>query len=97
MTKPVKEITWQELNIGCIVDEPGNASAYQTGHWRSQHPTYEFSLCNQCGLCYIFCPEACVKQKEDGSFVADFYYCKGCGICAEECPKNVITMKEEED
>ena len=97
MTKPENEITWKNLEIGSIVTEPGNASQYKTGDWRSQRPIFDNSKCNKCGLCYIFCPEGCIEQQADGYFKADLFYCKGCGICAEECPKDVITMVEEEE
>ena len=97
MTKPENEITWKDLEIGSIVTEPGNASQYKTGDWRSQRPIFDNSKCNKCGLCYIFCPEGCIEQQADGYFKADLFYCKGCGICAEECPKDVITMIEEEE
>jgi pyruvate ferredoxin oxidoreductase delta subunit len=46
-------------------------------------------------MCFLFCPEGCIKQTEEGYFEADLYYCKGCGICAEECPKKAIMMQEE--
>jgi pyruvate ferredoxin oxidoreductase gamma subunit len=86
---------WQEILPGCVVVEPGNASEYRTGDWRSQHPEFEYEKCNKCGLCYIFCPEGCIEPKGDDYFKANQYYCKGCGICAKECPKNVITMIKE--
>lgn len=89
--------TWQELLPGCVVAEPGNASQYKTGDWKAQHPEFDYSKCNKCGLCYIYCPEGCIvpKPEDDGFFEANLYYCKGCGICSEECPKKVITMVEE--
>ena len=98
---PVKNIqqeynpTWKELLPGCVVIEPGSAKSYRSGDWKSQHPEYAQEKCNKCGLCYIFCPEGCITQKDDGYFEADLFYCKGCGICAKECPKDVITMIEE--
>ena len=97
MTKSESEITWKDVGIGAIVTEPGNASQYQTGAWRSQRPTYEFSKCIKCGLCALFCPEGCINQNDEGNFEADLYYCKGCGICARECWPRVITMVEEEE
>lgn len=97
MTKRENEITWRDVGIGAIVHEPGSASQYETGAWRSQRPTYEFSRCIKCGMCQLFCPEGCVEQNEEGYFVADMYYCKGCGICARECWPKVITMVEEEE
>ena len=97
MTKSEGELTWKDLEIGCIATEPGNASLYRSGDWRSQRPTYDFRRCIKCGICQVFCPEGCVGQNDDGFFEADLYYCKGCGICSKECPTGVITMVEEEE
>ncbi len=97
MTKKENELTWQDLTLGCITNEPGSAAQYQSGDWRSQRPTYEFSRCIKCGICQIFCPEGCIKQNEKGNFEGDLFYCKGCGICARECPTRVITMVEEQE
>ncbi|MFC1958755.1 4Fe-4S binding protein [Chloroflexota bacterium] len=94
--KHESEVTWKDLEVGSIVVEPGSADQYQTGGWRSQKPVHDNTECNKCGLCYIYCPEGCIEQQEDGYFEADLFYCKGCGICAEECPRDVITMIEEE-
>ena len=97
MVKSEDELTWKDLEIGSIVVEPGTTTQYQTGDWRSQKPVIDNSGCNQCGLCYIFCPDACIEQDEEGYFKVDLFYCKGCGICAIECPKKVITMVAEEE
>ena len=97
MAKSEQELTWKDLDIGCIVSAPGNARQYQTGYWRSQRPTYDFGRCIKCGVCQLFCPEGCIEQNAEGHFEADLYYCKGCGICAAECPTRVITMVEEEE
>ncbi len=95
MVKSESELTWKDLEIGSIVVEPGNASQYETGGWRSEKPTYDFNRCIKCGICQIFCPEGCVEQNADGYFEANLFYCKGCGICARECWTQTITMVEE--
>ena len=97
MAKPEDALTWKDIEIGFIVTEPGSASQYRTGDWRSQKPIFDLEKCIKCGLCYIYCPEGCISQNAEGDFEADMYYCKGCGICARECPKEVITMVEEEE
>ncbi len=97
MPKSEGELTWRDIEIGAIATEPGSASQYQTGYWRSQRPTYDFNRCIKCGICQMFCPEGCIGQNPEGYFEADMFYCKGCGICARECWTKVITMVEEEE
>jgi len=87
--------SWQELLVGCVVAEPGSASQYQTGDWKSQQPIWNHQKCIKCGICYLFCPDFCIHENEEGYFEADLYYCKGCGICARECWTQAITMVEE--
>ena len=96
-SKSEDKLTWKEIEVGAIVTEAGNACQYRTGDWRSRRPTYDFPKCIKCGLCSVYCPEGCIKQNENGNYVADLYYCKGCGMCASECPKKVITMVEEKE
>ena len=96
MKKNENELTWKDLEIGCIVTEPGSSREYRTGDWRSQKPTYNFTKCIKCGLCQIYCPEGCIGQNAEGYFQANLFWCKGCGICSKECPTKVITMVNEE-
>ena len=97
MAKTEAELTWRDLEIGCIVTEPGNARQYKSGDWRSQRPIFDTNKCIKCGICYIFCPEGCVEQNAEGYSEADLFYCKGCGICAKECWTGAISMVEEEE
>jgi pyruvate ferredoxin oxidoreductase delta subunit len=95
--KTESELTWKDFNPGAIVTEPGSAKQYKTGAWRSQRPNTDLKKCTKCGICYVYCPEGCIKQDEQGYYSADLYHCKGCGICAKECPPKAITMTEEEE
>ena len=88
--------SWRELLPGCVVTEAGNAKQYRTGDWKSERPVLNHQKCIKCGICYLFCPEGCIGQDEDGYFEANLYYCKGCGICSRECWTEAIKMVEEE-
>ncbi len=72
MTKKKGLMTWQELTTGCVVFEPGSAGEYHTGSWRSQRPVWNNAKCIKCGICYIFCPEGCIQQSEDGFFQGEY-------------------------
>lgn len=87
---------WKDLPPGCPVTEPGSARNNHTGSWRSERPVWNHEHCIQCGVCDLFCPEACVKPNEEGYYQANLDYCKGCGICTMECPTQCIHMEQEE-
>lgn len=86
---------WREIKPGCVITEPGSARSYRTGDWRTERPVVDKGKCNKCGLCYIFCPEGCIREDAEGFYESDLYYCKGCGICAHECPQGAIQMVPE--
>ena len=65
-----------------------------TGSWRTERPVLDLSKCNYCGLCALYCPPQCLRDKSD-HYEADLAFCKGCGICAKECPKGAYTMVPE--
>jgi pyruvate ferredoxin oxidoreductase delta subunit len=88
---------WHEVNPGCMVFAAGNAANYKTGSWKSQRPILDKQKCIKCGICYIFCPEGCIQEDEEGYFIANLDYCKGCGICPHECWPGAIVMREEEE
>jgi pyruvate ferredoxin oxidoreductase delta subunit len=82
------EAPWSDANQKMLV--------LDTGGWRTERPVLDKSLCNYCGLCSIYCPPQCMRDKGD-HYEADLAFCKGCGICAHECPKKALTMKPEGD
>lgn len=65
-----------------------------TGEWRSQRPVLDPGRCNQCGICWMYCPDNAIRP-EGGSFQISYTYCKGCGICVKECPRRAITIVKE--
>ena len=87
-----ENVTWQELKPGICLDEAGGAVEYETGDWKSRKPVLDKPKCTKCGLCFLYCPEGCIRMDKEGYFIADMKYCKGCGVCDVECPKKAITM-----
>ena len=53
--KSETEVTWKDLEVGSIVVEPGSASQYQTGGWRSQKAIY-CKESENVSPCEVFCP-----------------------------------------
>lgn len=87
---------WEELPH-ISISLPIEGAIGITGDWRTFKPIINQEGCNQCGICWMYCPEGVITKQEDGSFKIDYLYCKGCGICAKECPTNNIEMIREED
>lgn len=93
----MKPKTWQEIPIGGLILEAGNAEEYKTGDWRSERPVVDHDKCINCLTCWIVCPDSAVIVKDGKMAGYDYDHCKGCGICAHECPVNCIEMKPEAD
>ena len=70
---------------------PGTSKVNKTGSWRTLMPVFKHDTCNDCRICVLVCPDACIFGK-DFKYEADMDYCKGCGICAYECPVDDIDM-----
>ena len=83
-----------EKDLPPMAVSSGRMSHNLTGSWRSRHPIIDEERCTGCGICWKFCPEACIRPDEKPKI--DLDYCKGCGICQEECPAGAISFVEEE-
>lgn len=70
---------------------PGTSKVNKTGSWRTNMPVFKHDTCNDCRICVLVCPDACIFG-QDFKYNADLDYCKGCGICAYECPVDDIDM-----
>ncbi|MGI6096567.1 MAG: 4Fe-4S binding protein [Dethiobacteria bacterium] len=86
---------WQKQPLGAVIPEAGNAHYYETGSWRSHRPIRDEEKCNQCLICFIFCPDTAIITEDEKVIGFDLDHCKGCGICAHECPRNAIEMTDE--
>jgi pyruvate ferredoxin oxidoreductase delta subunit len=87
--------SWKEILIGGMITDVGNSIDYKTGDWRSYRPIWDEKKCNNCKLCWIYCPDGSIVVKNGVMTGMDLDHCKGCGICAYECPQKAIKMMEE--
>ena len=84
-------LSWRDVEVGCVVSQPGNAAEYKTGDWRADRPVYNFDRCIKCGICYIYCPDLAISFDAERRFLTiNKNYCKNCGICMHECPRHAI-------
>lgn len=88
-----KERGWQEIPIGGLILEAGNAEEYETGSWRTYRPVKDGEKCIHCLRCWIYCPDSAVLTEEGNQVGFDLEHCKGCGICAAECPPKVRAIE----
>lgn len=85
----------ENIHIGAKITTPGSTKENKTGSWKLQIPIIDKKKCANCLTCVQFCPENCIKVKNDKLDYIDLNYCKGCLICKNECPAKAITSKEE--
>jgi 2-oxoacid:acceptor oxidoreductase delta subunit (pyruvate/2-ketoisovalerate family) len=86
---------WQALPPGGVVS-PAEAFQPRTGGWRTGlRPDADLSLCVNCLLCWLHCPDSAVTLDGTTFTGFDLDYCKGCEICAELCPTGAIEMVPE--
>lgn len=86
---------WRDIPLGGIVPAGGTAVEYKTGAWRSHRPELDREKCNNCLLCWMYCPDCSIGTKDAKLTDFKWDHCKGCGICAEVCPIGAIKMVEE--
>jgi len=88
---------WTALEPGGVVVRD-DAVQPVTGGWRTGlRPEADLSLCVDCLLCWLYCPDSAVKL--DGAAFAgfDLDHCKGCELCAAVCPTGSIRMVRDGD
>ena len=90
------QVTWQEIEIGGVLTEPGCARAYRTGDWRSHAPGMGQKPLHQLRGLLDRVPGAGHRPRNRTAISRWTEYCKGCGICAKECVTGCIKMPEEE-
>ena len=88
----IHEWNWKQHPPGAVIKDSGNSKKFKTGGWRTFRPVRDGEKCNQCLICYVFCPDSSIITSGGKITGVDYDFCKGCGICAEECPANAIQM-----
>ncbi|MBN2567466.1 4Fe-4S binding protein [Candidatus Woesearchaeota archaeon] len=88
---------YSEIPIGGIIEKAGNSEEYLTGGWRAMRPVHIPEKCINCMICWVVCPDCCVKGKDGNFSHFDYSHCKGCGLCAANCPTKAIVMKPESE
>lgn len=87
---------WNELPIGGVILDAGNAQDFKTGDWRSMRPVWLQDKCKQCLFCWAVCPDNSIGA-EDGKMIGiDYDHCKGCGVCVHTCPFKALDFVVEE-
>jgi pyruvate ferredoxin oxidoreductase delta subunit len=94
-----------ELPIGAVITEPGSSRRNKTGSWRAFRPVIDDSRCVRCRICWLYCPDGAIIERQgtfkvgervyEVKYEIDYDYCKGCGICAHECPVKAIEIVPE--
>ena len=49
---------------GSLVYDPGWSCDNLTGAWRTERPVMDVERCNQCNMCWLYCPEGCISHGE---------------------------------
>lgn len=78
-----------------VMREPGSSAKHShTGDWRVFKPEILVEKCNDCGVCWLYCPDAAISRGEKHPFI-NYELCKGCLICATECPFKAIRVVKD--
>ena len=85
----------KKYKITTSISYPTLGAMGKTGTWRVFKPILDKKKCVNCLRCWIYCPEATINRKKDGSISIDYDFCKGCGICAKVCNVKAILMERE--
>ena len=94
-----KENEWkpQDLPLGLVCPSAGNSREYNTGAWRSMRPIWNKEVCNNCMMCWVYCPDSSIIVKDGEMTGIDLGHCKGCGVCVSECSFNCLELITESE
>lgn len=84
----------REMNPGMVITEAGNTGEAKKVSFRNFKPIIDYSKCIKCARCWMYCPDAAFRPRDDGHFENIEKFCKGCGICSKVCPAKCIKMED---
>ncbi|MCL4459447.1 MAG: 4Fe-4S binding protein [Chloroflexi bacterium] len=87
--------------VDLIIPAPspnGENEGFITSNFRQWRPIFDEDKCTLCRLCWISCPDSCIRisPEESPKIAIDLKYCKGCGICWSVCPVPGALRPEDE-
>jgi 2-oxoacid:acceptor oxidoreductase delta subunit (pyruvate/2-ketoisovalerate family) len=87
---------WRSLPLAGVI-RPADGTPPRTGGWRTGvKPVVDLSICVNCILCWLYCPDSAVRLDGTAFDGFDLDHCKGCELCAEVCPVDAIEMVEDD-
>jgi len=84
----------RSFETGGIYKADGSSRVNKTSSWTTKRAVIDMSKCSSCLLCYVLCPDVCIKR-EGKKLKVEEDYCKGCGICEQICPREAISLNEK--
>jgi uncharacterized Fe-S center protein len=85
--------------FGAAIKNLGMGCASRAGKLEQHsdvHPRVKPKSCNNCSICFDFCPADAIIQREDSAFIVE-EKCIGCGECLVVCPANAVKLAWDED
>lgn len=85
--------------FGAAIKNIGMGCASRAGKLNQHsdvHPRVDPQHCDLCRVCFDFCPEQAIKEKDSKAFIVS-EKCIGCGECLVVCPRSAIRIKWDND
>jgi uncharacterized Fe-S center protein len=85
--------------FGAAIKNLGMGCASRAGKLEQHsdvHPWVNPKLCNNCGVCFDYCPSQAIMEKEDSAFIVE-EKCIGCGECLVVCNSGAVKFNWDSD
>ncbi|MFH0834456.1 MAG: 2-oxoacid:acceptor oxidoreductase family protein [Patescibacteria group bacterium] len=85
--------SWQKIQPGAAITEPGSSRNYATGNWSRQTCEWNSATCIDCKFCWPVCPHDAVKIRNGKMVGIDETKCTACALCVAACPTKPKSLK----